>query len=627
MISLILVSCGLKLKDISGSANVPYMYVQSEKAPDHKNIFGGGFRPAGYASDPNYATLLLLIACIATLKVDMKKRYKIPLMLIFLTGIGLACSKTILAASALGIVILLIIRYIKIKPKFIKAFNMIFVLSVVLANIFIIKIPEIREYMPSTLTTRFTMWNSASELFCKSPIIGNGITSFRSYFKTNHWYVHCHSTYWQIISELGIIGILLYGCILYKLLNNCKKDGFRYFMIFVYIIYAITYETIAMQFIVYFLYLMNIENTKKEKEKKALFMVNTLSDGGAERVCINMANELLDEGYGVDFIILGENEKNKKTYDIDNRIKIYNLSINEKNKIKKILKILFSINTVDNIILENEKDGKYSLITSHLPMSNILTMLSVIRNRAIYVFHTKVSSYDKSEGSPIFKILIKYMYGNKKIVAVSEGVRQESIEIYKLKETDVKTIYNPIDKKNIEEKSEEKIENIGKYFLQVGRFNKAKRQDRMIEIFYKGNFYKSYKLVFCGTGELEQNIKDKVKELKIEDRVIFLGWQSNVYKWMKNSELLVCTSDNEAFPMTLVEAISCDTKVVSSDCKFGPSEILLGEYAKFLVKPDDIQEYIEKIKLALKHYPKGENPIIEQCKAKKIIKEYVKFME
>ena len=44
----------------------------------------------------------------------------------------------------------------------------------------------------------------------------------------------------------------------------------------------------------------------------ALFLVNSISNGGAERVCINMANELLKQKYDVHFIILGKNDKNDK---------------------------------------------------------------------------------------------------------------------------------------------------------------------------------------------------------------------------------------------------------------------------------------------------------------------------
>ena len=115
--------------------------------------------------------------------------------------------------------------------------------------------------------------------------------------------------------------------------------------------------------------------------------------------------------------------------------------------------------------------------------------------------------------------------------------------------------------------------------------------------------------------------------MQLTQDVIFMGWQDNIYKWLANCEVLICTSDVEAFPMNLIEAFACKTKVVSSNCQYGPNEILLGEYAKFLVKPDDIEGYIEKIKEAIEEYPQVQNPIIEQCKPNNIINQYIAFME
>ena len=93
------------------------------------------------------------------------------------------------------------------------------------------------------------------------------------------------------------------------------------------------------------------------KNKKALFLVNSLSNGGAERVCINMANELIKKQFDVDFIILGKNDKNKYTYDINEKIKIYDLKINTTNRLKKLLKIVSASRKINKIVKENEKEG------------------------------------------------------------------------------------------------------------------------------------------------------------------------------------------------------------------------------------------------------------------------------
>lgn len=623
-LSMILVHQGVPFKTIMGSDNALYMYKGNELVP-HINLYGENYRVAGYASDPNYATMLLLIGVICTLKSKrLNKLLKTVLIMYFIVCIGLCFSKTIVIASVFWAIYVALTRKMKIKNSTLKMINKIFICTIIIIVFIIPFIIDYLDFMPTTLTTRFAMWRSASELFLKSPIIGGGLTSFRSYFSINNWYVQAHSTYWQILSELGIVGIILYAKLIIKILNENIDNKYNYFLILVFATWIITCETIAIQFSIFILYFLNIHNKKKMKNNRALFFVNSISKGGAERVCINLANELLEEGYGVDFIVLDNNEENNKKYKIDDRIEVFNLNIDHKSKVKKIYKILLSIYQTNKLINKKEDNGEYNLITSHLPMSNILTRFSSVGHRAIYVFHTTMRFYDKNN-SAVFKNILKIILKNRKIVCVSKGLENECKENYNMKYSEFSTIYNPINIDEIYNKMNEEINFEEPYILQVGRFCEAKRQDRMLEIFYKGKFYEKYKLVFCGAGDLEKEIEEKTKKLKIEDKVIFLGWQENIYKWMSNCKILVSTSDIEAFPMTLIEAIVCKAKIVSSNCKFGPNEILTKEYEEFLVEPDKINQYIEKINKALEKYPNSKNDIIEKCKAQNVVKEYIQF--
>ena len=134
---------------------------------------------------------------------------------------------------------------------------------------------------------------------------------------------------------------------------------------------------------------------------------------------------------------------------------------------------------MNGYIEENEEDGEYLLITSHLPMSNILTRLSNVKKRAIYVFHLNMSHYG-NKNNLIFKAFIKFMFFNKKVVTVSEGVRQECINDYNMNKKFIRTIYNPINISEIKEKMLEPINIKEKYFLHIGRLSNQKRQDRML---------------------------------------------------------------------------------------------------------------------------------------------------
>lgn len=617
--SILLFQFGFTAEQIGANVNENYIYSSNT----HYNLYGGKHRIGGYAQDPNYATLFLVLSIVTIIQIKSKKIYKCIGILLFVLGIGFTFSKNIIISTCLALLYMAVIKIIK-KDELIIKFNKILIVSMVLCSFIPIFFGLFEKVMPMTMITRFSMWNSAYDLFCKNIIIGNGITSFRTFYALEHWYVHAHNTYWQLLSETGILGLILFVKVLYDSMKKSQKSN--KFIVLIYMFFCLTNETIALQVTVYILMIVSLDNGQKIKNnstsKKALFMINSLSNGGAERVTVNMADELVEQGYEVHFILMKYDRAATEQYQISKKVKIYNLNIDKKNR---IIKMLFAFSKINKIINENEKNGKYNLITSHLPMSNILTRFSVIRNRAIYVLHTTMKLYDKKYHY-LFKKGVKFIYGKRKIVAVSKGLAAELIEEYGLETQNVKVIYNPINIKRIEELSNEKIDINEKYFLCVGRLSNEKRQDRCIEIFYKGGFFKNYKLVFCGVGPNEQVLRENVKKKGIQDKVIFMGWQNNIYKWMKNAEILLLTSDLEAFPMNLIEAMSVGTKIVSADCDFGPNEILIDEYQKYLVETQNIEKYIHTINLALKDYPEKPNTVLMECYPESVIKKYIEFM-
>ena len=153
--------------------------------------------------------------------------------------------------------------------------------------------------------------------------------------------------------------------------------------------------------------------------------------------------------------------------------------------------------------------------------------------------------------------------------------------------------------------------------------NRSKRVDRLIDVYYKGGFFSDYKLILVGVGELQHELFKQCQQYGIQDEVIFIGWQDNVYKWMKNSELLISTSDYEGFPMNLIEALACNTKVVCTDCEFGPREILTGEFSRYLVPLNDNGKMIEVIKEALISYPDFPERLVENLDVGNVANQYI----
>lgn len=268
VVSFILTGMGYSLSEISGSDVRSMSY--STTLIEHKNIFGGNFRISGYAEDANYASLFLVIGFISLLQTNAKKINKFILGLIFAIAFGYSCSKTILASFVLGIIYLSVLSFSK-RIDYKQSVSFIFIISLVLGVIILPNLGFLSSF--TTMTTRFKMWNIAKNLFTSSPIIGSGLNSFKSYISAmyyKNWYVQAHSTYWQLLSETGLIGLSIFIILMIRCLNNKKLTNLNKYLIFIFFIFAINFESIQLQVTVYILYILSLYNNdskiKKDRE-------------------------------------------------------------------------------------------------------------------------------------------------------------------------------------------------------------------------------------------------------------------------------------------------------------------------------------------------------------------------
>ena len=77
-----------------------------------------------------------------------------------------------------------------------------------------------------------------------------------------------------------------------------------------------------------------------------------------------------------------------------------------------------------------------------------------------------------------------------------------------------------------------------------------------------------------GDGYLREKLEEKVRKENLENKIIFLGRQKDVFKFLAKSSCFVLSSDYEGFPNVLIEALACNLPIISTDCISGPREIL-----------------------------------------------------
>jgi glycosyltransferase involved in cell wall biosynthesis len=334
--------------------------------------------------------------------------------------------------------------------------------------------------------------------------------------------------------------------------------------------------------------------------KNILFVIPDLTGGGAERVIVNIINNLDQKKYAITLALF--NIEGELLKELNPKIKIVNLHKKSKLSFFKLLlnlrKLIKSINNVT--------------VVSLLHYTNILSVLSCLylkpRPRVIICEHSNHRKYLKnSKMKHLRRLLMRYTYKKAdKIVAISNEMRDNLILDFNLLATNVLTIYNPIPINEIKKLAVDKqilksmkISN-KTTIIAVGRLTNVKRFDRLIRSFAYVRKYLNVRLLILGQGELLNELKYLSKKLNIEQDVLFLGFQKNPFAWLSMADLFVLSSDYEGFPMVILESMTCGTPVISTDCPTGPREIITNGENGILVPIDNEKELADSILMLLK---------------------------
>jgi len=305
------------------------------------------------------------------------------------------------------------------------------------------------------------------------------------------------------------------------------------------------------------------------RNKKIIFLIPNL-DGGGGRVVSELTLNLPDNLEKV--IVSFENRIN---FPYKGELISLNIPLS-KNLLAKLFIFLKGFLKIKKIIIKEKPD----YVISFGNLQNIINILST-KNSMVRVDNPIPESH-RGFFEKIYPFLVKILFNKaEKIIVVSKGLKKELIENFKIKEEKIKLIYNSIDIEKIKELSKESLETkyqkIFEYpvIINIGSLIRQKGQWHLIRAFREAkNRIKDLKLVILGEGELESYLKGLVKNLDLEKDVYFLGWQKNPFKFLVKSKLFVFPSLWEGFGIAILEAMACGLPVISSDCNFGPREIL-----------------------------------------------------
>ncbi|EJB8583597.1 glycosyltransferase [Vibrio parahaemolyticus] len=331
---------------------------------------------------------------------------------------------------------------------------------------------------------------------------------------------------------------------------------------------------------------------------KLAIISNSLGLGGGEKIALNINNKILSSDCFKEVLFFTFDKGNLYSSPSNH------VQCNKKSRVLSIITLFF-------YVFKFRPD----VIQSHLLISNLINVVVslIIGSKSQIVSHGSI----KLLSSRWYFPLIKFFYKRaSQIVCISDGMKHDAINI--IGNDNVVVINNPHDIDDIINNSYciDYIEQ-SDYFCVLGRLNKGKRIEDIINAFYqskKSNFMKLY-LIGDGDKEYVTKLKDIVRNLNIKDKVIFLGRRKNPYPIIKQSKALILASESEGYPNCLIEALILNVPVITSDCHTGPREILkiddcLDIYesinigGNFIFPTGNINELkksIEKISLKEKH--------------------------
>jgi glycosyltransferase involved in cell wall biosynthesis len=298
-----------------------------------------------------------------------------------------------------------------------------------------------------------------------------------------------------------------------------------------------------------------------------------MQGGGAERMMVNLSNEIAARGYMVDLVLvtatgpyLGEIMDGVRVVDLG--------AVSVMRSIPALIR--YFKQTKPNFIISALSHANLAAIFAHkiarIPARVIISERSVL----FAPWMPKVVFKER-----VVRWLMKFFYPFADgIVAISRGVQDDMEKWVALPSGRIKTIYNPVVTKQLSKLAAAAVphawleDNLVPVILGAGRLTTQKDFPTLIKAFAIVRKQRQCRLVILGEGELRSELESLVLKLNLNEDVLMPGFIENPFPWMRCADLFVFSSIFEGLGGVLIQAMACGTPVISTDCPSGPSEIL-----------------------------------------------------
>ena len=345
--------------------------------------------------------------------------------------------------------------------------------------------------------------------------------------------------------------------------------------------------------------------TEKENYNKTrlIIIIPRMITGGAEVLVLYLLQKLNRTRYDINLVVFESGGELSKY--IPNDVTVYNLKKNNRWDYFKIsCKLVRLIKKISPKIVYSRM--WYS--TSVVGLTSLLTF-----QKFIFIANEEHNHKQDILSSDPFKLLKKIFMNlfhkfPHKVIVPTKGVKADVVKSYRLNEKKVKVIYNSVDLPKVTKMVSQKNSYIQlpcdkPIIVTMGRLIKRKGHDSLIKAFEKINKDFDCRLIIIGKGQDEGRLKEIVASSDAANKIIFTGYLENPYSLIASSDIFVLSSLWEGFGNVIIEAMACGVPVISTDCPYGPNEIITNEVNGLLVPVGDVEAMAEAMLRLLKDEP------------------------
>lgn len=318
---------------------------------------------------------------------------------------------------------------------------------------------------------------------------------------------------------------------------------------------------------------------------KITLVISSLYAGGAERVLVLLAQGFLNKGYEVSVVTLSGREQDSYTLPSQVHRLALNVVGSSPTPVHALSHNLYRLWMLRQAVQSTKPD----VVISFLDRTNVLTLIALTKT-GYPVIATEHCVPSMIPMGAWWNWLRFFTYPHTaKIVSVSRGVDQDFEWLPRAKRA---VIYNPL--LPIEDTPEviqlpEGADPAKKWVIAMGRLSYVKGFDILLSAFSKiAKIYSDWQLLILGEGEHRIELETLRDRLGLRQQVILAGHIRNPFPLLKFSNLFVLSSRSEGFGNVLIEAMACGLPVISTDCPYGPREIICDGVDGILVPTEDV---------------------------------------